>query len=307
MLWSESLRIQQVHSSETIERPFPKGEKKKKKRTLLVSKPTMISGGSRTSCWTRARVLLSLLLLYFLVPSGHGFVLYPTTKKANSLALFKDGRPRRKPADSGHWRRQPSAQRILSASALRSSSKETSRSGSSSKTKSKNQGRELTVEQLDFVRGYLNKHHGDFLLLLARNFSPLGAEMAKANVWSGGSYSLESTRLVDIVSDNSELRLDVTIEERNKPARQETISIPLDAMPIPEKARQVPSAPPVPDDGDRLPVDDLVRRLCRLTWMIGTPEVSGKLVQLAIQLGGAGIGKLPENLYLNQVPHNRYG
>ena len=27
---------------------------------------------------------------------------------------------------------------------------------------------------------------------------------------------------------------------------------------------------------------------------------------MAIQIGGAGIGKLNENMYLNQVPHNRY-
>jgi hypothetical protein len=40
--------------------------------------------------------------------------------------------------------------------------------------------------------------------------------------------------------------------------------------------------------------------------MVGMPEVSGNLIQLAIQLGGDGVGKLPENMYLNQVPHNRY-
>jgi len=28
--------------------------------------------------------------------------------------------------------------------------------------------------------------------------------------------------------------------------------------------------------------------------------VTGKLIQLAIQLGGDGVGKVPENMYLNQ-------
>jgi adenylate kinase len=53
-------------------------------------------------------------------------------------------------------------------------------------------------------------------------------------------------------------------------------------------------------------IDDIVRRLCRLCWIVKKPEVTGKLIQLAIQLGGAGIGKVPESMYLNQVPHNRY-
>lgn len=29
-------------------------------------------------------------------------------------------------------------------------------------------------------------------------------------------------------------------------------------------------------------------------------------MQMAIQVGGSGVGKIPENMYLNQVPHNRY-
>ena len=56
-------------------------------------------------------------------------------------------------------------------------------------------------------------------------------------------------------------------------------------------------------------LDRMVRKLCRLCWMVGQPEVTGKLIQLAIQLGQQeqeSVGKLPENMYLNQVPHNRY-
>ena len=36
------------------------------------------------------------------------------------------------------------------------------------------------------------------------------------------------------------------------------------------------------------------------------PAVTGKLVQLGIQIGGDKVGEIRENLYLNQVPHNRY-
>jgi len=82
----------------------------------------------------------------------------------------------------------------------------------------------------------------------------------------------------------------------------------LDADPIAERKRNYIAKPKVPKiEGATLTaIDDIVRRLCRLCWIVDKPEVTGKLVQLAIQLEGEGIGKLPENMYLNQVPHNRY-
>lgn len=54
------------------------------------------------------------------------------------------------------------------------------------------------------------------------------------------------------------------------------------------------------------PIDDLVRRLNRLCWIVNKPMITGKLIQLALQLGGDGVGELKENMFLNQVPHNRY-
>lgn len=54
------------------------------------------------------------------------------------------------------------------------------------------------------------------------------------------------------------------------------------------------------------PIDDIVRRLCRLCWIVNEPETTGKLFQLGIQLGGTNIGKIQDNMFLNQVPHNRY-
>ena len=53
-------------------------------------------------------------------------------------------------------------------------------------------------------------------------------------------------------------------------------------------------------------MDEIARKLCRLGWIVNMPEVTGKLTQLAIQLGDKEVGKLPENMFLNQVPHNRY-
>lgn len=69
--------------------------------------------------------------------------------------------------------------------------------------------------------------------------------------------------------------------------------------------------PPIPRDDEKFdnnlyPIDNMVRRLIRLFWIVQKPQTTGLLIQMAIQLGGSGVGKLKENLYLNQVPHNRY-
>jgi hypothetical protein len=80
----------------------------------------------------------------------------------------------------------------------------------------------------------------------------------------------------------------------------------LDADPVPERKRYYSDKPAVPQYDNVAAIDDIVRRLCRLCWIVNKPEVTGKLIQLGIQLEGAKVGLLPENMYLNQVPHNRY-
>jgi adenylate kinase len=179
----------------------------------------------------------------------------------------------------------------------------------------------LTDHQKDCCRGYLNKHHADVLLLrMAEMYSPVGGRLAKANVWSGGSMELVSAH-VESVSEAS-LQLHVATQKRNQPDLiRETITVPLNAHPISEKSRQYPTLPLVPDDPDRYPIDDFCRKLARLCWIAKMPEVSGKLAQLAIQLhdddgsdtgnnpnaaSPRKVGELPPNMYLNQVPHNRF-
>lgn len=44
----------------------------------------------------------------------------------------------------------------------------------------------------------------------------------------------------------------------------------------------------------------------RLSCIVGAPDMTGKLVQLGFQLGGRTLSLLEENMYLNQVPHNRF-
>jgi adenylate kinase len=102
--------------------------------------------------------------------------------------------------------------------------------------------------------------------------------------------------------------LEVTVKDRSKPEPMiEKTTVSLDADPIDSKQRQFTPISKVMQLAETVnPVDDLVRRLNRLAWMADYPEVTGKLVQLGIQIGGDGVGELKENLYLNQVPHNRY-
>ena len=64
--------------------------------------------------------------------------------------------------------------------------------------------------------------------------------------------------------------------------------------------------PPIARDLNLHPVDDMIRRLNRLCWIVDQPGVTGKLIQLGLQIGGEGVGVMKENLFLNQVPHNRY-
>ena len=166
--------------------------------------------------------------------------------------------------------------------------------------------KQLDEKQLDFTMGYLNKHHKDMLTTFVDVYTDLGSEAAKRNVFSGGSFKIQDARIVHIDSDN--LELEVTVKDRNKPEpiiQKTTVS--LNADPIPSKKRQFAPLPQIYHLADEVnPVDDLVRRMNRLAWMANYPKVTGKLIQLAIQIGGEGVGELKENLYLNQVPHNRY-
>ena len=149
--------------------------------------------------------------------------------------------------------------------------------------------------------GYLNKHHSDLLAEFAKAFSSVGTEMAKQNAWSGGSYIIDKCEITSISTQLLELQVTIQIRGNDKP-KMEIVTVDLDADVIPERQRRYRSRPLVPSyKGVELAAIDLVvRKLCRLCWMVQSPSVTGKLIQLAIQLGGDGVGKVPENMYLNQ-------
>jgi len=162
----------------------------------------------------------------------------------------------------------------------------------------------LDEKQIDFTRGYLNKHHGDFITAVAETFSELGVTKAKKNAFSGGSYAITDATLLDIDPEGTTLEIEASIKER-KTSRVERVSVDLNASPLSKIRSQFASMEAVPSSEDK-PIDDLVRRLNRLCWIVNKPKITGKLIQLGIQLGGDGVGELKENLFLNQVPHNRY-
>ena len=53
-------------------------------------------------------------------------------------------------------------------------------------------------------------------------------------------------------------------------------------------------------------MDNFVRRFNRLCLVVKQPSVTGKMTQLAFQLDGEATARIRENLYLNQVPYNRF-
>jgi len=180
---------------------------------------------------------------------------------------------------------------------LQSSSSSSSDPVSSTDAAADSNNSKLDDQQYDFMLGYLNKHHTSFLIQLAATFSSIGREMAKANVFSGGSYSIETAVLTDIAVDG--MTLAVTVQKRGQAANEErSVAIVFsDAAPVvPKRNQQLP--PPVPPAvlKPRHAVDEIARQLIRLCWFVGEPPATtGKLIQLALQLGG-DVGKLPENL-----------
>lgn len=149
----------------------------------------------------------------------------------------------------------------------------------------------------------MNKHEGDALVSFAETFSELGKIKREKNAFTGGSYMIESAEITKI--DQTEMTLQVVVKQAKNLSTKE-VSIPLDASPVIKVRNAFANMSPIPGNLDLHPVDDIIRRLNRLCWISGNAETTGRLVQMGIQIGGLGVGKLKENMYLNQVPHNRY-
>ena len=76
--------------------------------------------------------------------------------------------------------------------------------------------------------------------------------------------------------------------------------------------KNLPLIPKTSPDQKQKPIHKFIRQMNRLCIMVHQSSVTGKLIQLGIQVGGEDnktehpIGFLKRDMYLNQVPHNRY-
>lgn len=156
-------------------------------------------------------------------------------------------------------------------------------------------------KKADFCRGYLNKHHSDVLCLFAEAYSELGTQQQRRNSFSGGSFKIVDSQVVDVSPETMELEVTINDRSQSGPVTERvTIDLNSDVM---LKKRGFVSLPPVPKIDNE--IDSLVRKMNRLCHQVQRPDVTGKLTQMGIQFGST-IGVLKENMWLNQVPHNRY-
>jgi hypothetical protein len=207
---------------------------------------------------------------------------------------------------------QPSSSiAVQSRSTLQSSSsspaqadvvEDTQNTGTSSTTTSY-----LNDDQLEFCTAYFNEHHKiDILLPFTRAFSKLGVTSIQKNMWMGGSYTIMDATITDITSND--LHILANVQDKQKLVN-ESIAISLDAHPISGMLKTYPTLPvldtSVLDHASSIPIDNFCRRMIRLCNIVKAYSATGKMIQMGVQLGGKGVGKLRNDLYLNQVPHSK--
>jgi len=168
-------------------------------------------------------------------------------------------------------------------------------------------GSYLDEKQLEFCKAYLNEHHKtDVLLPFTHSFSELGTKSVKKNMWIGGSYSIVDAEVTDITS--AAIHIEATVEEGGT-SKKEQVVVPLDSDPVSGMARTYPTLPQIDplklNHASKKPIDNFCRRMSRLCNIVKAYKATGKLIQMGVQLGGDGVGKLHDDMYLNQVPHSK--
>ena len=127
------------------------------------------------------------------------------------------------------------------------------------------------------------------LLPFVQAFTDIGATFNKKNMWMANSYSIVDANVTDVTS--SAITMDVSIQEGDKMSIQ-TVEVLLDASPIDSKNyRNLPLIEPMWLEG-MVPIDNFVRRINRLCNIVKAYKATGKMIQMGVQLGGAGVGKL---------------
>ena len=154
--------------------------------------------------------------------------------------------------------------------------------------------------QLEFCKAYLNEHHKtDLLLPFTRAFSELGTIAVKKNMWQGGSYIIVDAEVIDINAHS--IFIEATIKEGDK-EKKEKVEIALDSDPVSGMEKTFPTLehiePLMLSNASKLPIDNFCRRMVRLCNIVKGYEATGKMIQMGVQLGGKGVGKLVRNRIL---------
>lgn len=141
---------------------------------------------------------------------------------------------------------------------------------------------------------YLNEHHkSDVLLPFVRAFSELGTTSIQKNMWMGGSYSIIDAEVTDVTPD--EIRIVATVREGQR-MTNESVAISLDGDPVSGMAKTFPTLPQIDplilNNASMTPIDSFCRRMIRLCNIVKAYDATGKMIQLGVQLGGKGVGKL---------------
>jgi hypothetical protein len=124
-------------------------------------------------------------------------------------------------------------------------------------------------------------------------------------MWMGGSYAIVGAEITDITSDAIHIEADV---KEGQKLMKEMVVISLDSDPVQGMIKSFPTLPPIDPlklKATKLPIDNFCRRMIRLCNIVKAYEATGKMIQMGVQLGGNGVGKLVrsiESINMQQSP-----
>lgn len=109
----------------------------------------------------------------------------------------------------------------------------------------------------------------------------------------GGSYSINDAEITDITFDALHIAADV---KEGQASKKEMVAISLDSHPVQSMIKSFPTLPLIDplklNHASKMPIDNFCRRMIRLCNIVKAYEATGKMIQMGVQLGGNGVGKL---------------
>ena len=118
-------------------------------------------------------------------------------------------------------------------------------------------------------------------------------------MWQGGSYIIVDAEVIDINAHS--IFIEATIKEGDK-EKKEKVEIALDSDPVSGMEKTFPNLEQIEPlkmiNASKLPIDNFCRRMVRLCNIVKGYEATGKMIQMGVQLGGKGVGKLVRNRIL---------